>query len=98
MPRCGWGKFARGKPAYTNRAPSSDMAQLKSQNKFGLASFPELGYVGIAINTGKGEMSKNNPLGRDPRVREAFELSLDRDGIVQVAADGQGVGGNQSGP
>ena len=77
------------------RVATSDMAQLKAENKFGLASFPELGYVGIAINTGKGEMAKNNPLGRDPRVREAFELSLDRDGIVQVAADGQGVAGNQ---
>jgi peptide/nickel transport system substrate-binding protein len=28
-------------------------------------------------------------------VREAFELSLDRDGIVQVAADGEGDVGNQ---
>jgi peptide/nickel transport system substrate-binding protein len=77
------------------RVATSDIAALKAENKFNVARFPELGYVGIAINTGKGEMAKNNPLGRDPRVREAFELSLDRDGIVQVAADGQGVAGNQ---
>ncbi|MDB5756359.1 MAG: transporter substrate-binding protein, partial [Massilia sp.] len=74
---------------------TSDVAALKSENKYALARFPELGYVGITINTGKGEMAKNNPLGRDPRVREAFELSLDRAGIVQVVADGQGAPGNQ---
>jgi peptide/nickel transport system substrate-binding protein len=77
------------------RVATSDIAGLKTENKFNVARFPELGYVGITINTGKGEMSKNNPLGRDPRVREAFELSLDRTGIVQVAADGQGTVGNQ---
>ncbi|MDB5906982.1 MAG: transporter substrate-binding protein [Massilia sp.] len=77
------------------RVATSDIATLKSENKYALARFPELGYVGITINTGKGEMAKNNPLGRDPRVREAFELSLDRAGIVQVVADGQGAPGNQ---
>jgi peptide/nickel transport system substrate-binding protein len=34
-------------------------------------------------------------LGKDPRVREAFELALDRDGIVQVAMDGEADVGNQ---
>jgi len=34
-------------------------------------------------------------LGRDPRVREAFELSLDREGIVQFALDGEALAGNQ---
>ena len=28
-------------------------------------------------------------------MREAFELALDREGIVQVAKDGEGVVGNQ---
>src|SRR5690606_13211878 len=36
-----------------------------------------------------------NPLGRDAKVREAFELSLDRDGIAQVAMEGQADPGNQ---
>ena len=30
-----------------------------------------------------------------PRVREAFELSLDREGIVQVVMDGEATAGNQ---
>ena len=32
---------------------------------------------------------------RTPRVREAFELALDRDGIVQVVMDGEATVGNQ---
>src|SRR5947208_939686 len=34
-------------------------------------------------------------LGRDGRVGEAFELSLDRDALVKVAMDGEAVTGNQ---
>ena len=55
----------------------------------------EIGYQGITINVGKSDMAQKNPLGKDPRVREAFELSLDRDGIVQVAMDGEATAGNQ---
>ncbi|MDB5990769.1 MAG: transporter substrate-binding protein [Herbaspirillum sp.] len=77
------------------RLASSDVAGLKAENKFSVASFPLLGYAGININVGKSDVSQKNPLGRDPRVREAFELSLDRAGIVQVAADGQGAATNQ---
>ena len=43
----------------------------------------------------KSDEAKKTALGKDARVREAFELSLDRDGIVQVAADGEGDIGNQ---
>jgi peptide/nickel transport system substrate-binding protein len=43
----------------------------------------------------KSDLAQKNPLGRDPRVREAFELALDRDGIVQVAMDGEADVGNQ---
>ena len=55
----------------------------------------EIGYQGITINIGKSDLAQKNPLGRDPRVREAFELSLDRDAIVQVVMDGEADVGNQ---
>ena len=60
-----------------------------------MARITEIGYQGITINVGKSDLAQKNPLGRDPRVREAFELSLDRDGIVQVAMDGEAEVGNQ---
>ena len=47
------------------------------------------------MNVGKSDQAKNNPIGKDPRVREAFELALDRDGIVQVAMEGEATTGNQ---
>ena len=84
-----------GQLDFIERVASSDIAALKSENKFNVARITELGYQGITINTGKSEMAQKNPLGRDPRVREALELSIDRSAIVQVAVDGEGEAGNQ---
>lgn len=77
------------------RVAPSDVASIKADKKLGLARITELGYQGITINTGKSDFAQKNPLGRDPRVREAFELSLDRAGIVKVAMDGEAEAGNQ---
>jgi peptide/nickel transport system substrate-binding protein len=77
------------------RVAPSDVASIKADSKLGLARITELGYQGITINTGKSDQAQKNPLGRDRRVREAFELSLDRAGIVKVAMDGEADPGNQ---
>jgi peptide/nickel transport system substrate-binding protein len=71
------------------------MPALKGDPKVKAAKIVEIGYQGITINIGKSEESQKTALGKDPRVREAFELSLDRDAIVQVAMDGEAVAGNQ---
>ena len=84
-----------GQLDFIERVASSDIAALKSENRFAVARITELGYQGITINTGKSDMAQKNPLGRDPRVREALELSIDRAGLVQVAVDGEGEPGNQ---
>jgi peptide/nickel transport system substrate-binding protein len=60
-----------------------------------VAKITEIGYQGITINVGKSDLAQKNPLGKDARVREAFELALDREGIVQVAMDGEADVGNQ---
>ena len=77
------------------RLAPSDVKQVKSDSRFGVQRMVEIGYQGITINIGKSDLARKNPLGRDPRVREAFELSLDRDAIVQVAMDGEAMPGNQ---
>jgi peptide/nickel transport system substrate-binding protein len=84
-----------GQLDFIERVAPSDMASIKADKKLGTARITELGYQGITINTGKSDFAQKNPLGRDPRVREAFELSLDRAGIVQVAMDGEATPGNQ---
>jgi peptide/nickel transport system substrate-binding protein len=77
------------------RMAGSDVPSLKTDSRFKVARITEIGYQGITINVGKSDLSQKNPLGKDARVREAFELALDRDGIVQVAMDGEADVGNQ---
>ena len=80
---------------FIERAASSDMAALRKDSRFKTAAITEIGYQGITINLAKSDRAQQNPLGKDARVREAFELSLDRDGIVQVVMDGEATPGNQ---
>jgi peptide/nickel transport system substrate-binding protein len=77
------------------RVAPSDIPQIKNDKRLAVARITELGYQGLTVNTGKSEEAKKNAMGRDPRVREAFELSLDRAGITQVAMDGEAAPGNQ---
>src|SRR5216684_283444 len=53
-----------------------------------------LGWNGVLLNVGNGPKA-DNPLGKDARVRQAFELSIDRDALNQVVFNGEFVPGNQ---
>lgn len=65
----------------------SDADQVKGDAKLQLLSSPGLGYLGISINIGANAQAET-PLGRDARVRRAFELTLDRGVIVNVVFNG----------
>jgi peptide/nickel transport system substrate-binding protein len=84
-----------GQLDFIERVAPSDIAQLRNDNRFRIAKIVEIGYQGITINVGKSDLAQKNPLGKDPRVREALELSLDRDAIVKVAMEGEAQPGNQ---
>ncbi|GAC1601712.1 MAG: ABC transporter substrate-binding protein [Ramlibacter sp.] len=84
-----------GQLDFIERVASSDMDRIRSDKKLKVSRIVEIGYQGITINVGKSEMAKKNPLGRDARVREAFELSLDRKGLAQVVMDNEATVGNQ---
>ncbi len=84
-----------GQLDFIERVAPSDMEKIVGEKKFKTASITEIGYQGITINVGKSDKAKASPLGRDPRVREAFELSLDRQGLVQVVMDNEAIVGNQ---
>ena len=79
----------------THQVTPSDAASLKKESKFDVSSVTGLGYNTISINlrnkTGKTNPSGDlgTPLANDPRVREALELSIDREALNQVAYDGQ---------
>jgi peptide/nickel transport system substrate-binding protein len=83
-----------GQLDFVERIAATDVSGIRQENKLQLASIVGLGYQGITINVANGDMAKN-PLGQDPRVRKAFELSIDRDAINQVVFEGQFLPGNQ---
>lgn len=73
----------------------TDAASLKKEGRFEVSSVAGIGYSALTINlrnkTGKlnppGDLG--TPLANDPRVREAFELTIDREALNQVVWDGQ---------
>jgi peptide/nickel transport system substrate-binding protein len=83
----------------THQVTPTDAVALKREGKFAVADTVGIGYNGITINL-RNKTGKTNPpgdlgtpLANDPRVREAFELSIDRDALVQVVFDGQYTSG-----
>jgi len=84
-----------GQLDFIERMATSDVEALKKDSRFKVSMVTEIGYQGITLNVGKSDLAKTTAIGKDPRVREAFELALDRDGIVQVVMDGQATPGNQ---
>ncbi len=69
------------------RLLATDVDEVKKDARLTLATGTELGYQGVTINLNNGEKS-NNPLGKNQKVRQAFELSIDRDAINQVVFNG----------
>ena len=84
-----------GQLDFAERVAASDMEAIRKDKRLKSASITEIGYQGITINVGKSDQAQKTPLGRDPRVREAFELSLDRAGLAQVVMDNEATVGNQ---
>ncbi len=68
------------------RVQPTDIPQIKRNNRLVLSLSDELGYQGLTLNVGNGERAKG-PIG-DKRVREALELSIDRNVINQVVYNG----------
>jgi len=64
-----------------------DVEAIKRDPKLALVSVPSLGYGALTINIGNFPKA-DTPLGRDARVRHAFELTLDREAISQVVFAG----------
>jgi len=76
------------------RVLATDIKEIRANRALRLATVTEIGYQSMTINVGKGEAAKG-PLGSDPRVRQALELSIDREAINQVVFNGEYVPGNQ---
>jgi peptide/nickel transport system substrate-binding protein len=79
------------------RISPSDVPEMRRDRRVRLIEAPSLASFYIAINLANGPRAEG-PLGRDPRVREAFERSIDRRALVNVAFEGLWTPGNQSVP
>jgi peptide/nickel transport system substrate-binding protein len=73
---------------------ATDIDIVRNDPRLRLAAVNGIGYSGITINVANGERS-NSPLGRDARVRQALELSIDREALNQVVFNGENQPGNQ---
>jgi peptide/nickel transport system substrate-binding protein len=58
-----------------------------------LSAVPELGYLGLTINTDNDK--KKGALSQSEKVRQALDLSIDRDALNQVVFNGEFTAGNQ---
>jgi peptide/nickel transport system substrate-binding protein len=76
------------------RLNATDIKEVRSDSRLNLSTALELGYLGMTLNIANGEKSKG-PLGQHDKVRQALELSIDRDALNQVVFNGEFVPGNQ---
>jgi peptide/nickel transport system substrate-binding protein len=76
------------------RVAPTDLGAVRGDGNVTLHSIGGLAVSHLMINMGAGEKA-NNPLAKDARLREAFELSLDRNVINKVAFNGEFLADNQ---
>src|SRR6478735_5643109 len=76
------------------RVLATDIKTVRDNPKLKLSKAVSLGYQGLTINLSNGPKAAS-PLAKDARVRQAFELSIDRDALNQVVFNGEFVVGNQ---
>jgi peptide/nickel transport system substrate-binding protein len=75
------------------RVLATDIKDVRADPKLVLATASELGYLGLTINIGNDK--NKGPLSQSDKVRQALELSIDRDAINQVVFNGEFTPGNQ---
>jgi peptide/nickel transport system substrate-binding protein len=81
------GNVQSGAVEFGERMEPDDIRAIARNRNLRAVPVDELGYQGITINTGNGPRAQT-PMGQNARVREAFELSLDRAAINQVVYEG----------
>ena len=76
------------------RLNATDIKEVRADSRLKLNAIPDLSYQGITLNVANGDKAKN-PLGQHAKVRQALELSIDREALNQVVFNGEFVPGNQ---
>ncbi|NPV24847.1 ABC transporter substrate-binding protein [Bradyrhizobium aeschynomenes] len=75
------------------RVLATDIKDVRADSKLALSTAIELGYQGITLNIGKDKAK--GPLSQSAKVRQALDLSIDREALNQVVFNGEFMPGNQ---
>src|ERR1700716_3021987 len=75
------------------RLLATDIKDVQADKRLKLSSAIELGYQGVTLNIGKDKAK--GPLSQSAKVRQALDLSIDREAINQVVFNGEFKPGNQ---
>ncbi len=75
------------------RLLATDIRDVRADPKLALSTALSLGYQGITINIGSDK--NKGPLSQSAKIRQALDLSIDREAINQVVYNGEFVPGNQ---
>ncbi|MDP9444731.1 MAG: ABC transporter substrate-binding protein [Actinomycetota bacterium] len=84
-----------GEVHIAERLDTTSLAEIEADPNLKLMQATSIGYQGITINIGNVNGiaepfgQRDVPIAQDPRVREAFELSLDREAINEVVFNGR---------
>ena len=75
------------------RVLATDIKDVRADSRIKLSTALELGYFGLTININNDK--NNGPLSQSDKVRQALDLSIDREAINQVVFNGEFTPGNQ---
>jgi peptide/nickel transport system substrate-binding protein len=75
------------------RVLATDIKDVRADSRIKLSTALELGYLGLTININNDK--NKGPLSQSEKVRQALDLSIDREAINQVVFNGEFTPGNQ---
>jgi peptide/nickel transport system substrate-binding protein len=75
------------------RVLATDIKDVRADPRLKLSTALELGYFGLTINIANDK--NKGPLSQSEKVRQALDLSIDREAINQVVFNGEFTPGNQ---
>src|SRR5690349_11899761 len=75
------------------RLLATDIKEVRADSRLKLSTAIELGYQGITLNIGHDK--NKGPLSQSAKVRQALDLSIDREAVNQVVFNGEFKPGNQ---
>jgi peptide/nickel transport system substrate-binding protein len=75
------------------RVLATDIKDVRADGRLKLSTALELGYFGLTINIANDK--NKGPLSQSEKVRQALDLSIDREAINQVVFNGEFTPGNQ---